>query len=307
MLRNLRLEMECSWGSFQAGMGNVTPKNSLAGISLRHLGVFSTVVLEGSHASAALELQMSRTNVKRLCGELEEIVGRPLLEDLGGGRCGATAFGRVIFGQLGPLSTALRKMEEAVKQFHKAGRVLRFGAAAGFFRGGLFTDYLSRLDVSGKFRSCFLKVDAQGAHKTLLAAECDVYFGIGLGESGRLNRVELGEVGWNVSGGKLPGKPKDLKKGWFMLAEGEASVCDGLMGMFSEAGARGGRLIGADEAGGLKDGELLFSADTVSPLSDAPSKGWPCHRFSALMRHHHPYEDLKAMLCAGAGKGADGC
>lgn len=290
-------------------MGSGILTDDLAGISLRHLEVFSTVVREASYANAAIDLQMTRTSVKRICGDFEAIVGRPLVEDGDDGLLLPTAFGRVLFSQLGPLSTSLRKLEEAVRQFHKAGRVLRIGAAGGFFRGGLFTEYLSRLDLSGKFRSCFLKVDTEAAQKSLLAAECDVYFGIGLGQAGRLDRVELGEVGWNVAGisaAKVPKDPKELRGGWFILREGEATACEALLAAFHVAGARGGKLMARDQADGLQAGEMLFSADMANPLGTALRKGWPHHVFSALMRRHHPYYDLKAMLCAGAGKGADG-
>lgn len=289
-------------------MGNGLLTDELAGISLRHLEVFSTVVRESSYANAAIDLQMSRIHVKRICTDFESIVGRPLLEQAVDGGLMPTAFGRVLFGQLGGLSSSLRKMEEAVRQFHNAGRVLRFGAAGGFFRGGLFTEYLSRLDLSGRFRSCFLKVDPEDAHKGLLAAECDVYFGIGLGQAVRLERVELGEVGWHVKGaaaGEAPKAPMDLKKGWFLLVEGETAVCAALLDRLHDAGARGGELIAKDEAEGLDKGNIVFSADTVNPLGSATWKGWPCHRFSALMRRHHPYEDLREILCAGAGKEAN--
>ncbi len=286
-------------------MGNGLLSDDLAGISLRHLEVFSTVIREGSYANAAIDLQMSRTNVKRICGDFEGIVGRALVEEASEGRLVASGFGRVLFGQLGPLSTSLRKMEESVRQFHRAGRVLRFGAAGGFFRGGLFTEYLTRLDLSGKFRSCFLMVDPEGAQKSLLAAECDVYFGIGLGEAVRLDRIELGSVGWNVAGaaaGKGPKSPKDLKKGWFMVIEGEASVCGELLEKFHEAGASGGELITREAAAVMKGAGLVLSADMANPLGSTARAGWPCHKFCALMRRHHPYEDLKTMLCAGAGK-----
>lgn len=290
-------------------MDNGSLTDELAGISLRHLEVFSTVIRESSYANAAIDLQMSRTNAKRICTDLESIVGRPLVEEGLDGGLAPTAIGRVLFGQLGPLSTSLRKMEEAVRQFHRAGRVLRVGAAGGLFRGGLFTEYFSRLELSGKFKSCFLKVDPEEAHKSLLAAECDVYFGIGMSQPVRLERVELGEVGWNVKGantGKEPKAPKDLLKRWFILLEGEVAGCEELLEAFHQVGARGGKLMARDGVDGLDAGDLLFSADTVSPLGSAAQKGWPCHRFSALMRRHHPYEDLRAMLCAGAKKGADG-
>ncbi|MBC7980311.1 MAG: LysR family transcriptional regulator [Armatimonadetes bacterium] len=277
----------------------------MAGISLRHLEVFSTAVREGSYANAALELQMRRPNVKRVCEDFAKLVGRDLLTENENHEVVPTHFGQGLFAQLGPLSTSLRKMEEGVKQLLQGGRVLRFGAASGFFRVGLFTDYLSRLNISGKFRSCFLKVDGNQAHKSLLAAECDVYFGIGLGETERLDRIELGEVGWNISrvgDGALPAKPKDLKGKWFMVREGDADACAEMMERFRSAGARGGEIVDEAPIVPAGKGDVVFQVDVISPLGGAIANQWPQYQFAALMRRHHPYADLKEMLIIGGRK-----
>lgn len=294
-------------------MEGFAKKDDLAGISLRHLEVFSAVVREGSYANAALDLQMSRTNAKRVCDEFARIAGRELFSDQSKENVNLvpTVFGQGVFSRLGPLATSLRKMEEGVRQLHQAGRVLRFGAAPGFFRGGLFTDYLSRLDVSGKFRSCFMKIDAKDAQKSLLAAESDVYFGIGLGESERLDLVGLGEIGWVVSTygegkAKLPTKPADLKGKWVLIGESDRQVSGQILERFREAGAVGGGVVSADEVTTLEYGTVIFVADAISPLGSAGGK-WPGYQFHALMRRRHPYSDLKELLCAGAGEGADGC
>ena len=292
-------------------MEGFAKKDDLAGISLRHLEVFSAIVREGSYANAALDLQMSRTNAKRVCDEFARIAGRELFSDRAGGNGDlvTTVFGQGVFLRLGPLATSLRKLEEGVRQLHQAGRVLRFGAAPGFFRGGLFTDYLSRLDVSGKFRSCFMKIDAKDAQKSLLAAECDVYFGIGLGESERLDLVGLGEIGWTIGAkGKLPKKPADLREGsdWFLVSESDGVASAQVLERFRAAGAVGGAIIQADKIDDLGAGALVFAADVISSLGSA-GDGWPGYQFNALMRRRHPYADLKELLCAGAGKGADGC
>lgn len=287
-------------------------KDDLAGISLRHLEVFSAVVREHSYANAALDLQMSRTNVKRVCDEFTKIAGRELFATKGGDNAELlpSLFGQGVYSRLGPLSTSLRKLEEGVRQLHNSGRVLRFGAAPGFFRGGLFTDYLSRLDISGNFRSCFMKIDAKDAQKSLLAAECDVYFGVGLGASERLDRVGLGEIGWvidQIGKTKVTLLPTDLDGNWFLVGEGDGEVADSVLERFRNAGAKGGEVInGAFEAKGLGKAAVVFSADVISPLGSSKEK-WPGYQFNALMRRRHPYEDLKEILCAGAGKGADGC
>jgi len=294
-------------------MEGFAKRDDLAGISLRHLEVFSAVVREGSYSSAALDLQMSRTNAKRVCDEFTRIAGRELFSGRGGenGDLVPTVFGQGVFSRLGPLATSLRKLEEGVRQLRQAGRVLRFGAAPGFFRGGLFTDYLSRLDVSEKFRSCFMKINAKDAQKSLLAAECDVYFGIGLGESERLDLVGLGEIGWVVSvcgegKAKLPKRPSDLNGNWVLVGESDGVASGQVLERFREAGALGGGIISAGEVDSMEPGTVVFVADVISPLGSAGGK-WPGYQFHALMRRRHPYADLKELLCAGAGEGADGC
>lgn len=290
-------------------MQEFAKKDDLVGISLRHLEVFSAVVRERSYANAALDLQMSRTNVKRVCDEFVKIAGRELFSYGDNGHIAPSVFGQGVFSRLGSLSTSLRKLEEGVRQLHNSGRVLRFGAAPGFFRGGLFTDYLSRLDVSEKFRSCFMKINSKDAQKSLLAAECDVYFGVGLGASERLELVGLGEIGWTVrriGDGQLPKNPADLRQDWFLVCEGDSGISGKILGRFREAGATAGKVITSAEVGSLQEGAIIFEADIISPLGDGVGI-WPGYEFNALMRRRHPYADLKELLCAGARKGADGC
>lgn len=281
----------------------------MSGLSLKHLEVFSTVVREKSHANAAMDLHMTRSNVKRVCEEFERIVGRKLLLESDDKEIVPTDFGQGLFGRLGSLSTSLRKMEESVRKLHQTGRVLRFGAAGGFFRNGLFTDYLARLEISDKFRSCFLKVEPEVAGKSLLAAECDVYFGIGLADSERLDLIDLGVIGWKVSrvgGGKLPVVPKELRGKWLLLCEGDRAVCEGMLKKIRECGATGGEIANHAEVEKAAKGTVVISADVISPLGGVLRAGWPGYRFSALMRKRHPYSDLKETLRAGAGKEANG-
>ncbi|WP_411827584.1 LysR family transcriptional regulator [Luteolibacter sp. AS25] len=283
--------------------------DDLAGISLRHLEVFSAVVREGSFANAAIELQMSGANVKRIYEGFRKIVGRDLLVVDDPDRIEATVFGRGLFSQLGPLARSLRKMEESVRQLHQAGRVLRFGAAGGFFREGLFTDYLSGLEVSKIFRSCYIKVEPERALKCLLANECDLYFGIGLGVTERLDRVDLGEVGWKIhSNGTrpLPEKPADLKENWFIKVEGDPGQAEEILRKFRDAGAEGGETFRKRSIRDLGNEAIVFCADLISPLGSDVGDAWPCYEFSVLLRKHHPYNDLKQMLGRTARKESHG-
>ncbi len=277
-------------------------KDSLAGVSLRQLEVFSTVVREKSYSSAAIELQMGRSALKRVCDDFEKLIGRSLLNEGKDGVVSPTVFGIGLFGGLGPLSTSLRKLEESVKQLHLAGRVLRFGAAADFFRGGLFTDYLGRLHIAENFRQCFVMVDPKSAQKSLLAAECDVYFGIGLGDTERLDKVDLGPVAWKIEVPEEvhePLRPADLKGDWFLKSEGEGEMAANVLADFHGKGAEGGRLIETKDESDVGKSSVVFRADTVSPLGERSVGPWPCYRFSALLRKHHPYAHLKRTLSAG--------
>jgi len=175
-------------------MEGFAKKYDLAGISLRHLEVFSAVVREGSYSNAALDLQMSRTNVKRICDEFTEIAGRELFTGRGGECCdlAPSLFGQGVYSRLGPLATSLRKLEE------------------------------------------------------------------------------------------------------------------GVLERFRKAGAKGGGTVNGEMVDSLAKGSVVFTADVISPLGSAGGE-WPGYQFNAMMRRRHPYADLKETLCAGAGKGADGC
>lgn len=85
-------------------MQEFAKKDDLAGISLRHLEVFSAVVREGSYANAALDLQMSRANVKRVCDEFAKIAGRGLFSIASEkGDLAPSVFGQGVFSRLAAL------------------------------------------------------------------------------------------------------------------------------------------------------------------------------------------------------------
>ena len=154
---------------------------ALPEITYRQLEVFSVTCKERSYANAALELHSTRANIKRVCVEFERAVGRQLFEEKPDRTLVPTAFALGLLVQVGPLSRSLRKLGEGVRGLHQEGRILRFAAAGEFFRGGLFTEFLSSLKTSDLFRSCFVRIEVKRFRTALLNAECDVYFGIGLG------------------------------------------------------------------------------------------------------------------------------
>lgn len=153
-----------------------------------------------------------------------------------------------------------------------------------------------------------MKIESKDAQKSLLAAECDVYFGIGLGNSERLDLVGLGEIGWAMSrigGGKVPKTPADLKRDWYIVEEGDGETSKGVLKKFHEAGAEGGKIVSVDRVGALGEDSVVFTADVISPLGTSSGE-LPGYQFNALMRKRHPYADLKGLLCAGAGRDTDG-
>jgi DNA-binding transcriptional LysR family regulator len=270
---------------------------TLPDITFRQLEIFRTVCFEKSYANAAIELRTSRANVKRSCEEFEKAMGRRLFEETDR-TLHPTAFAQGLLGQIGPLSRGLRHLEDGVRTLHQAGRVLRFAAAGEFFRGGLFTDFLARLKINDAFHPCFMKIDSPRFRNALLNAECDVYFGIGLPPSDRMERVDLGPIPWKISGvGKLPTRPAALGKiPWAIAGTGEAGAAESLLAAFRAAGATGGKVL-PDDA--LDEG-ITFRPDITATPEAAAASVWPCHRFTAVLRKHHPYSELKSRLCAAA-------
>ena len=266
---------------------------ALPNITFRQLEIFSTACHEKSFANAAIELHTTRANVKRACEEFEKAVGRKLFDEKDR-VLQPTEFAQGLLGQIGPLSRGLRRLEDGVRSLHQAGRVLRFAAAGEFFRGGLFTDFLARLKINDAFRPCFLKIDSSRFRNALLNAECDVYFGIGLQPSDRMELVDLGPVPWKISG-KPPARPSDLGKiPWAIADAGEPGSANAILDAFQAAGATGGEILTDISS----DKKITFLPDITTPQSSMQIPDWPCYRFTAVLRKHHPYPDLKTRLAA---------
>lgn len=282
-------------------------------ITYRQLEVFSVTCKERSYANAALELHSTRANIKRVCQDFERAVGRALFEERPDRTLVPTAFAQGLLIQVGPLSRSLRKLGEGVRGLHQAGRILRFAAAAEFFRGGLFTDFLATLKTADLFRSCFVRIEVKRFRTALLNAECDVYFGIGLGGADRLDPVDLGPVPWKFlrppkARGAEPAGPEQLGKApWWLAPAGEPETAEALLEALRQAGARGGAVAGEEEAAGFLDdpatlpaGGCLLVPDMAASLNGRTSGGWPCYHLTACLRRNHPYAELKPRLLAAA-------
>ncbi len=269
----------------------------LPNITFRQLEVFRVVCREASYANAALELRSTRANIKRVCEDFEKAVGRPLFAEGPNRTLQPTLFAQGLLGQISPLSRSLRRLGDSVKSLHEKGRILRFAAAGEFFKGGLFTDFLGRLQISDSFRPCFLRIETKRFRTALLNAECDVYFGVGIIASDRLDLVNLGPIPWRIDcKGEPPTKPADLPPGkWWIADAGETEATARLIEEFHSAGAMGGRILTDARPA---DDEVVFSHDTTAPHSAAAT--WPMFRFSAVLRKHHPYTELLPRLTGSA-------
>lgn len=276
---------------------------NLPNLSFRQLEVFFNVFREGSYANAAVELRSTRSNIKRLCKDFENEMGRPLFIEKADRTLDPTPFARGLMGQTTSLSRALRHLEDGVKSMHEKGRVLRFGGSGDFFRGGVFTSFLARLQISDAFRPCFLRIETQRFRTALLNSECDVFFGTGISASERLELVDLGPIPWKfekglLNRGKMPAVPSDLPPGrWWVAVTGEKEAAEEVLQALHAAGAKGGALLGESEPP-PSDGWLL--RHDPSALTMSTTKDWPCYRFCAVLKKHHPYSELMPRLVGAA-------
>lgn len=286
---------------------------ALPEITYRQLEVFSVTCKERSYANAALELHSTRANIKRVCQDFERAVGRQLFEERADRSLVTTPFAQELLVQVGPLSRSLRKLGEGVRGLHQAGRILRFAAAGEFFRGGLFTDFLATLKTADLFRSCFVRIEVKRFRTALLNAECDVYFGIGLGGADRLDPVDLGPVPWKIvrpskARGAEPATPDQLGKGpWWIAAAGEPETSESLLEAFQKAGARGGTVAGDEEVASfagdpdsMPAGGCLLMPDMTACLHGRVPGPFPSYHLTACLRRNHPYAELKPRLLAAA-------
>lgn len=268
-------------------------------LTFRQLEVFCAVCREASYANAALELRCTRSNIKRVCEDLANALGRPLFVEMPDRTLQPTPFAMALLSQMGPLSRSLHHLGESVKSLHEKGRILRFAAAGEFFRGGLFTDFLARLQIADSFRPCFLRIETNRFRTALLNSECDVYFGAGITASDRLEIVHLGKIPWSFNigsnyAGKFPSRPTDLPAGnWWLTDAGDPESSAALLAEFDAAGAHGGRILKTDST---TDDGIVLSHDTTSAHHETMDDDWPCFRFSAVLKKHHPYSELMSRL-----------
>lgn len=285
-------------------------------ITLRQLDVFIIICRERSYSNAAIELRSTRANIRRIVGQLEEAVGAVLFEEKEDLSLHPTLFAQGMLAKLQPLSRALRRLGEGVNTLHTGGRILRFAAAGELFRGGLFTKVLGRLELSELFRPCFLKIETSRFRTALLNAECDAYFGIGLGPSERLEMIDLGSVPWKVlrhpgCHDPLPAAPSMLcGGGWRIGAIKEEPSAHDVLEAWRKKGASGGGAVAEAEWRACLDaperiphGHLIFVPDMAEMREDAE---WPGYRFTIVMRSNHPYVELKPLLMAAAREGGRG-
>lgn len=259
------------------------------------------VCREQSYTHAALELRCTRANIKRVCTEFEKEVGRPVFEEGEDKILRPTAFALGLLDLVGPLALALRRLRTGVRGLHESGRIVRFAAAGEFFSGGLFSDFLGRLQMTDGFRPCCLRIETKRFRTALLNAECDVYFGAGIRKCDRLDLVDLGPVPWRmvVRGGmKTPSKPCDLPQGrWWLAAPCEPEPAEELLREFHAAGAPEGGVF--DPEGAEPESGVLFFPDPSAREESGGGAAWPFYRFTASLRKNHPYTELQGRL-AGA-------
>ena len=278
----------------------------LPNITFRQLEVFRVVCREESYANAALELRSTRANIKRVCNDFENAVGRPLFVEGPNRTLQPTGFAKGLLEQAVPLARGLRRLGESVKGLHEKGRILRFAAAGELFKGGLFTDFIGRLQITDTFQPCFQRIETKRFRTSLLNAECDVYVGVGITASDRLDLVNLCEVPWKIKTGsrfrgKPPAAPAGLPEGkWWIAEAGEPDATAAVVARFHAAGAKGGRiLVDADDTRPADD-EIVFSHETTGCLPKSTGGVWPMFSFSAVLRKHHPYTELLPRLTAAA-------
>ncbi len=278
--------------------------HGLPNITFRQLEVFCFVCRESSYANAALELRSTRANVKRVCEDFAKAIGRPLFSEGPNRSLQPTPFAQGLLTQISPLSRSLRRLEDSARRQHEKGRILRFAASGDFFKGGLFTDFLARLQIADSFRPCFLKIEPKRFRTALLNAECDVYFGAGVQPSDRLDAVNLGRIPWrfdrgSANQGKLPDTPADLPDGkWWIAGCGEIETAEEMLGKLHAAGARNGKLL-TDSRSTPPDG-IILTPETATAAPEANGIHWPCFEFSAVLRKHHPYSELLPRLTGAA-------
>lgn len=278
-------------------------------ITFRQLEVLRAVYREKSFAHAALDLHSTRGNVKRLCAELEQVLGGVLFEqdELNGLK--PTPFADAMVAQMIPLVRSVRKLEDSVTMMHQTGRVLRLAATPALFDSGWFTGFLRRFRSHCPFRVCCLMLEDRRFRTALLNAECDLFLGCGMTPSDKLETIDLGAVPWRfvtADGPLNPGLPDELRDHrWKIVETDEPETTTELLAAFARAGAGAGEPISRETGESWSESPSLIPSGHLLVIADTDTEGhgshiWPSHRYAAFIRRNHPYSELKTLLESAA-------
>jgi hypothetical protein len=109
-----------------------------------------------------------------------------------------------------------------------------------------------------------------------------------------MDLVDLGPIPWKIEG-RSPTCPQDLgKSAWAIADAGEPGSAKLLLQAFHAVGASGGSVLTDDKVAA----DTAFIPDTTALPGTARNPTFPCYRFTAVLRKHHPYSELKARLDA---------
>lgn len=268
----------------------------LPNISFRQLETLQMVSREGSYTNAAHELRITRANVKRICSNLEKEAGHEIFIEDKDKLLTLSRFGTDLLTMSASLTRNFIHLREGIYSIQRKGLILRLAASDEFFCGRSFSYALKRVEVQDLYRPCYYRIETNRFKAALLSSECDIYFGVGISTSKRLELIDLERVPWSFHpspnySAQEPTKPSDLTSGkWVIEPVGDNECSKTVLDELLTAGAQGGRILKDGEI--PKDDEILLRAEPSRMGLVNPQDKWPTFLFSAAMKKQHPYAEL---------------
>lgn len=267
---------------------------------------------EHSLAHAALDMQTSHSNVKRIVEVLEKELGVPLFQKVGRGVYEPTDNALMLSQEMSRFLGEVDRFEERIKACGQSGKSLRVGAEAWFFETDYFVRFFRQLRKNQAYKAAFVEVSAGEEKHALESGHCDILVGGHVPSGRRLQVCELPPTRWWVARREGDaGEGLILGESWGLHFPTSRDRGRDFIRRLERAHGGSGRLISTSdfrswaETSSSQKYNAVVAVAPAANLNHAPVEWHPLPMecdfpVSAVFLSQHPYGCLKQVIHGAA-------
>lgn len=277
-------------------------------LNMHYLRTFQAVMSNRSLANAALDLNTSYANVKRIIEAMEASLNLPLFDRSQRGQCEPTHNAHVLLDKASRFLAEAQDFERQIKNIEQQGKTLRIGAEDWFFESQYFVEFYHRLRRNPAYRATVVKIAANAGKQALESGQCDILIGSQPRASRRIQHFELPPALWHA-GLSPEGDAPSLGEHWGLYFTSCQKHGQQLLKHIQSTHGGSGRLISASEFQAWHEqparrGFTAVVATAPAVIQQQARVQWqPLSAEHSLPIHaafltNHPYGNLKQVVHA---------